>query len=103
MATSNACFELEDIVLDGDSRRFYVGDREIYLSNKEFSLLEYLLENMGRVVSRTDILESVWDRNICCNTNTVDVHVSNLRKKIRPYVAKELIHTVHCIGYMLEP
>lgn len=94
---------LDFIELDADSRRFFVGGNRIFLRNKEFSLLYYFIENMGKVLSRTQILEDVWDRNIVCPTNTVDVHVSNLRRKIKTHTDKECIKTVHCIGYIFDP
>lgn len=89
--------------LDVESRRFVVGGKRVSLRNKEFSLLYYFLENMGKVLSRTQILEDVWDRNIVCPTNTVDVHVSSLRKKFERYANKSCIKTVHCVGYIFDP
>src|SRR3989338_9516325 len=85
--------------IDMLTRRFFVGSNFIFLRNKEFSLITYFVKNMGRVVSRTQILEDVWDRNIFCPTNTVDVHVSSLRRKLKKCLRFELIKTVHCIGY----
>ncbi len=90
-------------VIDYKSRRFSLDGKFIFLRNKEFSLLVYFIENMGRVVSRTQILEEVWDRNVFCPTNTVDVHVSNLRQKFKKYVDRNYIKTVHCVGYIFEP
>lgn len=88
--------------LNLSSRKFFVLDQEIFLRSKEFSLMEYFLKNSGKVVSRTEILEDVWDRNICCSTNTIDVHVSSLRKKISDSKIGSTIRTVHCHGYILE-
>lgn len=84
------------------SRRVYSSNRLIFLRNKEFELLQYFLRNAGRVITRSQILEEVWDRNICCATNTIDVHVSSLRKKLNNYLGKNLIKTVHCVGYIFE-
>lgn len=70
----------------------------VALSNKEFILLRYLMDNIGRVLSRNIILEKVWDVNADPFTNTVDVHVQRLRAKIGPR-GKEFIITVHGIGY----
>lgn len=89
--------------LDSSSRKFFTHNRWIFLRNKEFCLLEYFMRNAGRVVSRTQILEDVWDRNICCPTNTVDVHVSALRRKLQDLQCKKLIKTIHCVGYIFEP
>lgn len=88
--------------LDLRARKFFIGDFEIFLRNKEFDLLSYFLVNRGRVVSRTQILEEVWDRNIICSTNTVDVHVSLLRRKFRTHLSNPLIRTVHAVGYTLD-
>jgi len=91
-----------DIKLDIFARRLFINSRLVYLRNKEFSLLEYFIRNCGRVVSRTQILEEVWDRNIFCPTNTVDVHVSSLRRKLNSSHSSEKISTVHSIGYILD-
>jgi DNA-binding response OmpR family regulator len=64
--------------------------------------MEYFMRNAGRVLSRTQILEDVWDRNIFCPTNTVDVHVSSLRTKLSAYNCDSFIKTVHCVGYIFD-
>ncbi len=77
-------------------------DKEILLKNKEFELLLYLVNNKGRVVSKTNILENVWDMNASIMTNTVDVHLSKLRKIFKVYFDKDsLIQTIPCVGYVL--
>lgn len=83
-----------------DKRQLLLGDASIPLRNKEFSLMEFFLKNHGKVITRTEILEEVWDRNIFCTTNTVDVHISTLRRKLKKYSADKYIRTVHCVGYM---
>lgn len=88
--------------LDFYTRKFFINEIFVPLRNKEFSLVFYFLKNPGRVISRTEILEEVWDRNIFCATNTVDVHVSTLRRKLRLYFGRDLIRTVHCVGYIFE-
>lgn len=88
--------------LDFCTRRFSIGDIFVPLRNKEFTLLFYFLRNAGRVISRTEILEQVWDQNIFCSTNTVDVHVSALRRKLKKHFGFALIKTVHCVGYIFE-
>lgn len=88
--------------LDLTCRLAYVKGRKLFLRNKEFLLLEYFMKNVGRVLSRTQILEDVWDRNICCSTNTVDVHVSSLRLKIRHKSRFDCIKTIYCVGYIFE-
>ena len=91
------------IKLDPISRTVFVSNETINLRNKEFCLMEYFMKNVDRVLSRTQILEDVWDRNICCPTNTVDVHVSTLRQKLSIFNCKDFIKTVHCIGYIFSP
>ena len=88
--------------LEVGSRKLFIRNRSVFLRNKEFALLLYFMQNAGRVLSRTQILEDVWDRNIFCNTNTVYVHVSSLRQKLRRYKKSNVIRTVHCIGYIFE-
>jgi len=93
---------LKNLKLNILARKFFISEKLIKLRNKEFCLMEYFMKNFGKVLSRTQLLEAVWDRNICCATNTVDVHVSGLRKKLRFFTGLNLIKTVHCIGYIFE-
>ncbi|MDD3861414.1 MAG: winged helix-turn-helix domain-containing protein [Candidatus Gracilibacteria bacterium] len=88
-----------NISLDLVSRKALIKGSTISLRNKEYSLLEYFMRNSNRVLTRTRLLEDVWDRNIFCSTNTVDVHVSSLRRKFKKYIKFEIIKTIHCIGY----
>lgn len=74
----------------------------IPLRNKEFSLLEYFMINRGKILTRNSILEYVWDRNGNFASNTVDVHVNRLRRKIDDPFRDKLIHTVYCIGYIFD-
>jgi len=96
-------FDFGTLKLDISSREFIISNEYVPLRNKEFSLMEYFMNNVGTVLSRTQILEDVWDRNICCPTNTVDVHVSNLRQKLALFNCNKFIRTVHCIGYIFSP
>lgn len=95
-------FFLEDLRMDLLSRRVFRGDREIVLTPKEFSLLEYLLRNKGRVLSRTQIIENIWGYNFDPNSNVVDVHIKFLREKLDPDSDRKLIHTVRGAGYILK-
>jgi len=95
-------YVLRNLELDISSHMVKVGDDYIYLRNKEFSLLHYLMLNRGKVLSRNEILENVWDRNTDLITNTVDVHISKLRKKIEKGGENKFIRTVPCLGYVLE-
>ena len=78
------------------------GARKIELQPIEFSLLEYLMRSAGRVVSKTMIMEHVWDYNFDPQTNVVEVRISRLRDKIDRGVDKKLIHTVRGVGYVLK-
>ena len=95
--------EFGRLKLNLQTRALEFEDSSIYLRHQEFSLLLYFIQNPGRVLSRTQILEDVWDRNIFCRTNTVDVHVSVLRNKIKPYTKRQIIKTIHCAGYLFDP
>lgn len=78
------------------------GGKKIDLTQKEFALLVYLLQNKGRVVSRIDIAERVWDINFDTGTNIIDVYVNFLRKKIDKDFSQKLIHTQTGVGYILK-
>ena len=75
----------------------------IILTAKEFKLLYYLAKNTGRIVSRDQILDNVWDINFDMNTNVVDVYITYLRKKIDKPFATKLIHTMKGLGYVIKP
>lgn len=77
------------------------GGRRLELKPKEFSLLEYLLRHAEQVVSRTMLLEAVWDYHFDPGTNVIDVHISNLRARIDTAGLEPLIHTVRGVGYRL--
>ncbi len=93
---------LEDLRMDLLSRRVFRADKEIVLTPKEFSLLEYLLRNRGRVLSRTQMIENIWGYSFDPNSNVVDVHIKFLREKIDAGFPKKLIHTVRGAGYILK-
>ncbi len=78
------------------------GQNTIDLTAREFALLEYLMRNRGRVVSRVDIAEKVWDIHFDTGTNTIDVYINFLRKKIDKDFTTKLIHTVVGMGYILK-
>lgn len=100
MENSVDVLKFETVRLDPLSRILFIGDHGVVLRNREFALLRYFMDNIGKVLSRDRLLEAVWDRNFCCSTNTVDVHVSGLRKKFRIYAKTDFIKTIHCVGYM---
>ena len=93
---------VEDLTLDLLSRRVTRGGKPIDLRPREFALLEYLMRNQGKVVSKTMILSHVWEYNFDPQTNIVDVLVSRLREKIDRPFEKKLLHTVRGVGYVLR-
>ena len=103
MSSRRIYFDFGTLKLDKNSRMFFISNKRVFLRNKEFNLMEYFMRNVDVVLSRTRILEEVWDRNICCPTNTVDVHVSKLRQKLSAYNCNAFIKTIHCIGYKFSP
>jgi two-component system OmpR family response regulator len=78
------------------------GSRKIELQPREFQLLEFLMRHAGQVVTRTMLLEGVWDYHFDPQTNVIDVHVSRLRSKIDKGFDKPLLHTVRGVGYKLD-
>jgi two-component system OmpR family response regulator len=92
----------DDLVMDLLGRRVERGGREIDLQPREFKLLETLLRHAGQVMTRTMLLEKVWDYSFDPQTNVIDVHISRLRQKIDRGFAHPLIHTVRGAGYSLR-
>jgi two-component system, OmpR family, response regulator len=90
-----------DIVLDDDAHRVWRGDREIELSPTEFRLLRYLMHNVGRVLSRPQIIEHVWDYGYAIEPSGVETYISYLRRKLDDRDAR-LIRTVRGVGYALR-
>lgn len=93
---------LADLELDLNKKNAKRGEKNIELTAKEFALLEYLMRNKGRVVSRVDISEKVWDLNFDTGTNVVEVYINILRKKIDKDFTKKLINTRIGMGYIME-
>jgi two-component system OmpR family response regulator len=93
---------VEDLELDLLSRQVKRAGQKIDLQPREFRLLEYLMRHAGQVVTRTMLLEGVWDYHFDPQTNVIDVHVSRLRQKVDKPFPKPLIHTVRNAGYMLR-
>jgi two-component system OmpR family response regulator len=101
-APSSGSLTVGDLTLDLRSRAATRAGRGIELRPREFALLEYLMRNAGRVVSKTMILSHVWDYSFDPRTNVVDVLVHRLREKIDKGFEQKLIHTVRGIGYVLK-
>ena len=98
---SESVLMVEDLKLDRVQRRVTRGNKPIELTSKEFALLEYLMRNTGRRVTRAMIIEHVWNISFDTATNLVDVYVDYLRRKIDDGFPIKLIHTVRGVGYEL--
>jgi two-component system OmpR family response regulator len=96
---NNSQLKLADLTLDLLSRKVERAGQPIILQPREFKLLEYLVRNQGQVVTRTMLLESVWDFHFDPGTNVIDVQISRLRNKIDKGHSTPLVHTVRGIGY----
>jgi two-component system OmpR family response regulator len=95
-------YRVGDLELDRLSHQVKRGSEEIVLQPREFRLLEYLMKHAGQVVTRTMLLENVWDYHFDPQTNVIDVHISRLRSKIDKGFAQPLLHTVRGAGYMIR-
>ena len=93
---------IDDLFLDLNRHIITRGEKEIYLTKKEFTLLQYLLKNKGIVLSRSMIMEHVWDINVDPFSNTIESHIMSLRKKLDLPKYKKLIHTVSGRGYKID-
>lgn len=91
-----------DLSLDIVKRKVNRADKEIELQQREFALLEYLMRNAGRVVSKTMIMEHVWDYNFDPESNVVESRICRLRDKIDRTATCKLLHTIRGVGYLLE-
>ncbi len=95
-------FEIADLTIDSGSREVRRAGKVIELTPKEYAVLEYLVRNQGRVLSRTLITEYAWGYNFDPGTNVVDVVINRLRKKIARQGTDRLIHTVRGVGYVMR-
>jgi heavy metal response regulator len=98
----SAVLRYADLTLDPARRAVFRGETKIDLTTKEYALLEFFLRNPERVLSRTAILDHVWDYDFDPETNVIDVYVNYLRKKIDSDREVKLIHTVRGAGYVLK-
>ncbi|MFT5724037.1 MAG: two-component system copper resistance phosphate regulon response regulator CusR [Bacteroidia bacterium] len=94
--------KVQDLEMNVKSKEVYRNGKEITLTAREFRLLEYLLKNKNRVVSRTDILENVWEVDFDLGTNVIDVYINYLRNKIEHNFQSKIIKTVIGMGYMIK-
>jgi two-component system OmpR family response regulator len=101
-ANETTRLKVADLEIDLLARRAYREGRAIELTTKEFQLLEYFMRRPGQVVTRTMLLENVWNLHFDPQTNIVDVHLSRLRNAVDKGYSKQLIHTVRGAGYVLK-
>ena len=99
---SETLYRCGDLELDRLSHEVRRAGREVVLQPREYRLLEYLMRHAGQVVTRTMLLENVWDYHFDPQTNVIDVHISRLRSKIDKGFAQPLLHTVRGAGYMIR-
>jgi len=99
---ANTRLQVGDLEMDLVSRTVKRGAKPIDLQPKEFALLEYLMRHAGHIVTRTMLLEKVWDYSFDPQTNVIDVHISRLRQKIDKGFDKALLHTIRGAGYSLN-
>jgi DNA-binding response OmpR family regulator len=97
-----ALLQIGELILDPARRIVSRSGEKIDLTSKEFALLEYFMRNPGRVLTRTMIIEHVWNYDFDTMTNIIDVYVNYLRKKIEGGHGAKLIHTVRGVGYVLK-
>ncbi|MDD3710990.1 MAG: response regulator transcription factor [Patescibacteria group bacterium] len=101
--TQSSVYKIDDLVVDIDKHIVSRDKRNIYLTFKEIMMLEFFLKNKGRVISRTILMENIWDLNADPFSNTVESHILKLRKKLNPDKnKKELIHTIKGRGYKFD-
>lgn len=93
---------IDDLILDTARQKVTRGDEAIYLTRKEFSLLEYLMKHAGTVVSRGTIMEHIWDVTLDPFSNTIETHILNLRKKVDQSPYRKLIHSIPGRGYKID-
>lgn len=92
----------QDLTLNLLTRKIFRGQKEIELQPREFKLLEYMLRHKNQIITRTMLLEHVWDYNFDPQTNVIDVHISRLRAKVDKDFKNQIIRTVRGAGYIIE-
>lgn len=102
LVITSEILQTDNLIVDTKQHSIKRGDKEIYLTKKEFMLLELLLKKKGTVVTRGTIMEHVWDMNVDPFSNTIESHILNLRKKIAIKDGRDLISTLPGIGYKIE-
>lgn len=100
--TPKSCYRLADLEVHLDTRKVLRGGREISLSGKEFSLLRYMIQNAGVVLSRDRLEQHMWNFDYAGGSNVIDVYIRYLRRKIDEGYDVKLIHTVRGAGYVMK-
>jgi DNA-binding response OmpR family regulator len=100
--SKNQYLKVQDLQMNLESKEVFRNEKQIKLTAREFKLLEYLLKNKNRVVSRTSILENVWEVDFDLGTNVIDVYINYLRKKIEHGFDTKIIKTVIGMGYIIK-
>ena len=100
--TEQSSLQVADLIMNFLTRKVTRAGKEIPLQNREFLLLEYLMRHVGQVVTRTMLLENIWDFHFDPQTNVIDVQVSRLRQKVDKGFEKSLIKTIRGVGYQME-
>ncbi len=98
----NPILEFADVSLNMDNKTVTRAEKKIELTPKEFALMEYFIRNQGKVVSKAEIAENVWDINFDTGTNVIEVYVNYLRNKIDKGFGQKIIHTQFGMGYILK-
>ena len=102
-ATMSATIKVESLEMDTRSRRVSIAGRPMALTTKEYSVLEFLARNAGRIVTREEISEHVWNQDFDPFSNLIEVYINRLRRQFERASAPKLIQTVRGAGYMLDP
>ncbi len=100
--SKSSILKVGDLILDLQSHKVLINNQEIILTPKEYSILEYLMRNSNKVISRTKLIEHVYDYHFDTETNIIDVYINKVRTKIDNNSDKQLIHTIRGIGYILK-
>ncbi len=94
-------YTLGDIIIDIPRQELQYQNQKIRLRKKEAELLEFLIRNKGKVVNRLTILEYIWNHSVQINTNTLEVHMASLRRKLNRLTSQKMIQTIYGLGYRL--
>ncbi len=99
---ASSFFNIDDLTIDMNTHIVKRGEKEIKLSAREYKILEYLVLNRSRVISRTELIEHIYDTDFDLDSNVIDVYINYLRNKIDKGFNKHLIHTLRGVGYILK-